>query len=83
MNESLFNMKDVFDQTKECLKPEYFLSCVLHQSTQLLNYNVTKLDLKHTDNIIEKFKFFSKTSESPSDKINKNNNENENEKQNS
>lgn len=35
----------------------------MHQSTQLLNHNVKELDLKHTDNIIEKFKF-SKTSES-------------------
>ena len=57
MNESLYKMQDVFDQTVEILKPEYYLSCVLHQSTQLLNINVKELDLKHTDNIIEKFKF--------------------------
>ena len=57
MNESLYKMQDVFDQTIEIFKPEYYLSCVLHQSTQLLNINVKELDLKHSDNIIEKFKF--------------------------
>ena len=33
VNESLYKMKGIFGQTIDYLKPEYYLSCVLHQST--------------------------------------------------
>ena len=57
LNQVLEEIKKVFEQIEPTSKSEYYLAHVSETCSKILNFSILKLDLKNTDNIIEKFKF--------------------------
>ena len=57
LNEALPKISEILEQIEPIMKIENYLTNVLEISSKLLNLTLSQIDLKHTDNIIEKFRF--------------------------
>ena len=57
LNPALPKISELFQQIEPTMKIVNYLSSVLEISSKLLNLTLSQIDLKHTDNIIEKFRF--------------------------